>query len=252
MRRPARPSPSNAGPEAALVELPLIELLKSHGYAYLTPTALDALREDESEVILRPELETALVTLNGIAPEVARDLAARLISVGDNERWLGLLRGELSFKPPGVAQSAPVRLLDFDEPGRNRFVVTRQLRVLGRGVRKPDLVVFVNGLPLVVIECKSPLNPGQGTWDAVDQIRQYEAEIPRLFTTNLFNIRRCCPGPPGPRAAAGRAGATPGLASRRTSRAPWRRASTPCSSRRGCSTCSPTSSSSSATRTRAR
>ena len=68
MPRPSRPPPSSSGPEAALVELPLVELFKSHGYTSLSPADIDALREDESEVILRPELEAALVPSTGSRP----------------------------------------------------------------------------------------------------------------------------------------------------------------------------------------
>ena len=79
-------------------------------------------------------------------------------------------------------------VIDFDDLANNDFAVTRQLRVQGAVVRKPDLVVYVNGIPLVVIEAKSPISPSQNTFDAIDQVRSAEKEVPRLFHSNLFNI----------------------------------------------------------------
>ncbi len=78
--------------------------------------------------------------------------------------------------------------MDFDAPDNNHFAVTNQLRIAGSVVCKPDLLIYLNGIPVVVIEAKSPLSPGQGTFAAVSQILQYEENVPRLFAPNLFNI----------------------------------------------------------------
>jgi type I restriction enzyme R subunit len=106
----------------------------------------------------------------------------------DNERWLAVLRGEYSRKVSGEETHRTIRVVDFDNPANNHFAVTNQLKISGAKNCIPDLIVYLNGIPVVVIEAKSPLSPKQNTWDAVDQIRQYEANIPRLFAPNLFNI----------------------------------------------------------------
>ncbi len=72
-------------------------------------------------------------------------------------------------------------MIDFLEPANNRFTVTHHLRVKAETTRKPDIVIYVNGIPLVVIEAKSPSNVRDKTGEAFEQIKQYEAEIPRLF-----------------------------------------------------------------------
>ena len=175
--------------EYTLVERPILDALTTRwGYRYLHPSQHPTLRPRENEVLFLPLLVDALVRLNGIPRDVAEAIAQKLAGVDDNREWLDLLRGKLSHKVPGEDTHRTIRLLDFDDPTNNDFAVTNQLTIHGASVRRPDVIVYVNGLPLVVIEAKSPLNPGQNTFDAVDQIRLYEREIPRLFATNLFNI----------------------------------------------------------------
>ena len=89
---------------------------------------------------------------------------------------------------PGEETHQTIRLIDFDNIENNEFACTNQLRVQGEVVRKPDVVIYVNGIPLVVIEAKSPINPSQNAFDAIDQVHSAEKEVPRLFHSNLFNI----------------------------------------------------------------
>jgi hypothetical protein len=101
-------------------------------------------------------------------------------------RWLEVLRGQYSRSVPGQATKQTIRLVDFLEPANNRFVVASQVRVESQHPRIADLVVYVNGVPVVVIEAK---RAGAGKLhSAYEQIRQYEEQIPRLFLSNAFNI----------------------------------------------------------------
>ena len=175
--------------EYTLVEKPIIDgLVDHHGYRFIPPSQHPALRARENEVLFRPVLIAALMRLNGIPAEVATAIFHELSGITDNQRWLDVLRGNYSRKVPGEDTHRTIRLLDFDNVTNNDFAVTNQLRVVGEVTRKPDLVVYVNGIPLVVIEAKSPLNPGQNAFDAIDQVRSCERDTPRLFASNLFNI----------------------------------------------------------------
>ncbi|WP_205751333.1 type I restriction endonuclease [Brevundimonas sp. 'scallop'] len=80
-----------------------------------------------------------------------------LSTLSDNEEWQRRLRGAYSRRLKGEAKDRPVALIDFKRPDRNRYHVVRQFKVEAQRTRIADLVVFVNGIPLVVIEAKCPL-----------------------------------------------------------------------------------------------
>ena len=176
--------------EYTLVEKPIIELLTSeYGYHYIPPSQHDTFRGlRENEVFFTPLLIEALIRINDIDESTARAIASELHGLTDNERWLAILRGDFSRKVAGEETHRTIRVVDFENPANNHFAVTNQLKIAGAKNCIPDLIVYLNGIPVVVIEAKSPLSPSQNTWDAVDQIRQYETNIPRLFAPNLFNI----------------------------------------------------------------
>jgi type I restriction enzyme R subunit len=175
--------------EYTLVEKPILDRLTgSHGYRYIHPDEHPVLRPRENEVLFKPLLVAALVRINGIPKHTAEAIFNDLAGISDNQKWLDVLRGHYSRKIPGEETHRTIRVIDFDHPENNDFACTNQLRVQGEVVRKPDVVVYVNGIPLVVIEAKSPLSPSQNAFDAIDQIRSAEREVPRLFHSNLFNI----------------------------------------------------------------
>jgi type I restriction enzyme R subunit len=175
--------------EYTLVEKPIIGFLQGLGYTYLPPSRHPKLRGTrENEVLFRPLLIEALCRINGIGSEDARAITNDLARTTDNQSWISILRGKYSRKLPGDTKHRTIRVVDFNTLANNHFHITNQLRVQGEVVRKPDLVVYLNGIPIVVIEAKSPINPSQNTWDAVDQVCSAEREVPRLFHTNLFNI----------------------------------------------------------------
>lgn len=174
--------------ELSLVEMPILEFLeKTLGYLRLDADAAMALRIGENQVLLRSHLVNALTRINQIPEETAEAIASELFSKSSNEEWLALLRGNYSRTVPGKDGHQTIRIIDFDNPEANLFVVTNQLSVKGVSYRIADVVVYVNGIPLVVIEAKSSIGK-KDTWDAIEDIGVYEKEVPRLFVTNLFNI----------------------------------------------------------------
>ncbi|EJL53917.1 type I site-specific deoxyribonuclease, HsdR family [Rhizobium sp. CF122] len=176
------------GPEWHFAERPAMEHLQAMGYGFVPIAEHAGLRDGENQVIFRPQLIDALMRINGIDRASAEAAYGELATISDNETWLKVLRGDYARKVTGQETRQTLRVIDFLNPGNNRFSVTHQLRVKAENTRKPDVVVYVNGIPLVVIEAKSPLNVKDKTGEAFEQIRQYEQDIPRLFFSNVFNI----------------------------------------------------------------
>ena len=175
--------------EYTLVEKPLLEYVeKELGYTRLTEGAALQLRGGKkNRVILRDRLVAALVKLNNIPESAARSMASELEAVSDNEKWLRLLRSEYSKQLPGEKQHRPIKIIDLDNPLANDFIITNQLTVHGHSHRICDVAIYLNGIPLVIIEAKSAIGK-QDVFDAIDDIAVYESELPRLFQPNLFNI----------------------------------------------------------------
>lgn len=176
--------------EYTLVEKPIIEFLgaMTPAYRFIPSSQHPKLRARENEVLFKPLLIDALVRINEIPKATAEAVFNYLAGLTDNEKWLEVLRGNYSRKVPGEDTHRTIRVIDFDTIENNDFACTNQLRVKGEVVRKPDVVVYVNGIPLVVVEAKSPTNTSQTTFDTIDQVRSAEREVPRLFHSNLFNI----------------------------------------------------------------
>lgn len=194
----------NLGGEYGLAEVPVLDELVRLGYGYLPPAPgnprmkvdpsilrpgdNELAREGMNQVILRDELIAAVMRINDVPEEVARAAYHDLIALRDNEKWTERLRGAYSRNVPSRATKKTLELIDFRNPGNNTFTATHQLRVESQSPRRPDVVVYVNGIPLAVIEAKSPLTAKSKSGEAFDQIKQYERDIPRLFYSNLLNL----------------------------------------------------------------
>lgn len=176
------------GTEWRLAEKPTLEYLQSLGYSFVAPEEHATLRDGENQTIFRPHLIAALQKLNGISQTDAESAVAELIRKEDNEEWTEILRGDFSRIVEGQNTQKTIKLIDFHNPSNNHFAITHQLYVKAEKSRIPDVVVYVNGIPLVVIEAKSPANYKDKNGEAFEQIKQSERDIPRLFYTNAFNI----------------------------------------------------------------
>jgi type I restriction enzyme R subunit len=174
--------------EYRLAEKPALDALVAMGWQALSPAADLSMRVEENRVILKSVLIAALRDLNGIGEADAEAIYADLATLSDNEEWQRKLRGGYSRRLTGENRDSPIMLIDFKDASRNQFHVARQFRVAAQRPRVPDMVLFVNGIPLVVIEAKSPLKGTATGNEAFEQIKQYERDIPRLFYPNAFNI----------------------------------------------------------------
>lgn len=176
------------GMEWLLAEKPTIKCLEGMGYDWVTPESHSNLRDGDNQVLFRPHLVEAIKRINGISEADAKAAYADLVSVSDNEAWLSILRGNFSRIVQGKATRQTIRVVDFASPANNVLTVTHQFRIKAEKTRIPDVVIHLNGIPVVVIECKSPINHKDKTGEAFEQIWQYEQDIPRLFLSNCFNI----------------------------------------------------------------
>ena len=156
-------------------------------------------RTSYQDVILRGRLESAISRLNPTLPTSAADEAIRKVlnpqspSLVVNNRvfHLMLVNGvEVQYqKKDGGQASAPVRLIDFDNPENNDFVACNQFTVIEGNInRRPDVILFVNGLPLVVLEFKNPGADKPTLQHAFNQLQTYKTQIPSLFTYNELLI----------------------------------------------------------------
>jgi len=107
-----------------------------------------------------------------------------------NERFMDWLQNgiEVSFGDRGVQKATLVKLLDYECPENNSFVAANQWTFIEHAEKRPDLVIFINGMPLVVVEIKSPSREQTDVSAAYRQIRNYTHDIPTLFQYNAFVI----------------------------------------------------------------
>lgn len=176
------------GSEYRLAEKPCLDELQKLGYTYLKPESHATHRESDNLVILKPVFIQAIQTINNLDETTANDVYQDILRITDNEEFTKTLRGNYSRRISGKSTKQTIKLLDFQNTKKNTFTVTNQLYVRSQSPRIPDLVLFVNGIPLVVIEAKSPLAHNDKSGQAFDQIKQYERDIPRLFQSNLLNM----------------------------------------------------------------
>lgn len=176
------------GGEWTFAEKPVIDALKAIGYSFLDPKRHDENRDAQNHVIFKPLFTDAIKRINKIGDADAQAVYQELVSKSDNEEWTNILRGNYSRTVEGKATKQTIHLIDFMNPQNNTFTVTNQLYIKSEKPRIPDVLVYINGIPVVVIEAKSPLNYKNKTGEAFAQIKQYERDIPRLFSMNQFNI----------------------------------------------------------------
>ena len=184
----------------SVVETAALDWFEALGYERrlgmeIAPGEPRAERADYGEVVLRGRLRDALERLNPhLPPEAIADAFRRLTVVDgpsvvtrNHQLHRMLVDGvNVEFRrPDGSIGGAQVRVLDFDEPSNNDWLVVNQFTVVeNRRQRRPDVVVFVNGLPLAVLELKNAADANATIDGAFNQFQTYQSDIPTLFTYN--------------------------------------------------------------------
>ena len=190
----------------SVVEEAALAWLEALGYAVLHgPEIADsepgAERSDANyrDVVLDGRLHQALVRLNPDLPHKALEDACRKLMRSDAPSLVERNRAVHRMLVDGITveyrrkdgsiAGAQARVVDFDAPNNNDWLAVNQFTVAdGPHTRRPDVVLFVNGLPLAVIELKNPADENATVWSAFHQLQTYQAQIPALFATNAALI----------------------------------------------------------------
>lgn len=155
-----------------------------------------------NEVLLEDELQAALIRLNPEisnkpeqADEVIHKLRAILISVNHsglvkaNEEFFKWMSGEKTLPFGENNRHVPIRLIDFENLSQNSYIVTNQYRIHHRETKIPDVVLLINGLPVVVGEAKTPIRPSVSWLDGAHEVHAiYENAVPQLFVPNILSF----------------------------------------------------------------
>lgn len=183
-----------------------IETLQSLGWEYIhglaiAPGAESAERETFEQIILTGRLRRCIARLNPDIPESAREQAIQKVLriyspdlLHNNETFHQYLleKVRVPYQQDGYERSYEVALVDFNDPLNNEFLVVNQYTIVEKNLasggagqtKRPDILLFVNGIPLVVIELKNATDETATVRKAYEQIQTYKATIPSLFTYN--------------------------------------------------------------------
>ena len=175
------------------------EVRYSTQWQYQSPEKLD---RGVNEVLVEPELKAALLRLNPEisqvperAEEVIYKLRAIILSVNQvglvraNEEFFKWMTGEKTMPFGENNRHVPVRLIDFDDIGNNSYIATNQYRIHHRETKIPDIVLIINGLPVVIGEAKTPIRPSISWLDGAHEVHEvYENSVPALFVPNILSF----------------------------------------------------------------
>jgi type I restriction enzyme, R subunit len=186
-----------------IIEESAIEILQSQGWEYangkeISPEGLFCERENYSQIVLVNRLRNAIAKINPEIPIDAQEAAVQKVlriaspeMLHNNEEFHRLLveKVKIPYQQNGNERSHEVALIDFENTSNNQFSVVNQYTIIENNQNKrPDVLLFVNGLPLVVIELKNAASENANIKSAYQQIQTYKAIIPSLFTYNAICI----------------------------------------------------------------
>ncbi len=178
----------------ASYESSIIELFESMDYTHVYGP--DYVR-DEHSFLMEDQLRSSLEIINPFLPAAAIDEAIYKIKnyeagslVAKNRVFTDYLQNgvDVTYIDKGETKSTLVRLVDYGTPVMNSFIIANQWTVIEKETKRPDLVIFLNGIPVVVMELKSPKDDSVGIEDAYLQIRNYTHAIESFFIYNAFCV----------------------------------------------------------------
>jgi type I restriction enzyme, R subunit len=168
-------------------------------WIYRTP---EQINRGIKEVLVESEVREALIRINPeisqkpeLADEVVYKLRAILISVNQvglvraNEEFYEWLCGNKTMPFGKNNKHVPVRLIDFDNPSNNIYTVTNQFQIHHLETKIPDILLLINGIPVVVGEAKTPVRPSVSWLDGAHEVHDiYENSVPQLFVPNILSF----------------------------------------------------------------
>ena len=185
------------------IETFAIELLEKQGYQYvyapdIAPDSETPERAKFEDVLLLERLRKAVGRINPKIPADVREDAIKQIQrlnlpelIANNETFHRMLTGgiKVSYQKDGADRGDLVWLIDFNNTDNNEFLVANQFTVIENNVNKrTDIILFVNGLPLVIIELKNPVDENATVKSAFKQLQTYKQAIPGMFACNGFMV----------------------------------------------------------------
>lgn len=186
-----------------IIEKSAIQLLQEIGWEYahgreISPEGLFCERDSFGDVLLVARLQDAIKALNPDIPVDALETAIqKLLRISSTDllhnneifhRWL-VEKIKIPYQLDGYERSYEVQLVDFENPENNQFLAVNQLTIIENGNNKrPDVILYVNGIPLGVMELKNPAIENADILSAYKQIQTYKETIPSLFTYNSICI----------------------------------------------------------------
>jgi len=180
-----------------------LELLDTLGYDYkhgkiLEPEGAEPERQSFGDVLLKDRLTQALAQINPHIPLETRHQAQRDLQniasfdlIDNNETFHGYLTEGINvqYQRDGETKGEKLWLIDWDNPENNEFLAVNQFTVIEENHdRRPDIILFINGLPLVAIELKNAADAKANLQAAFNQLQTYKREIPSLFTYNALLV----------------------------------------------------------------
>ena len=169
------------------------EVIRGDDEDYL-PGGRLALRADFKDVVLIERLKTAVAVINPSLREAAREPAVKQVLRGESQKLVAdnesfhrmLVDGiDVAVQTNEGERFEKVWLFDFKNPRNNDFLAVNQFTVIENGVeRRPDVVLFINGIPLVVFELKNLAEERADIWTAYDQFQTYMQQLPLFFRYN--------------------------------------------------------------------
>tara|TARA_R110001592_G_scaffold237306_11_gene496386 strand:+ start:56001 stop:58967 length:2967 start_codon:yes stop_codon:yes gene_type:complete len=162
----------------------------------------DKLQRTVNEVLVESDLKAALIRLNpeitsnpDLADEVIYKLRAVLIAVNQvglvkaNEEFFKWMTGDKTMPFGENNRHVPIHIIDFENLSNNTYIVTSQYRIHHRETKIPDVVMMINGIPVVVGEAKTPIRPSVSWLDGAHEVHEiYENAVPQLFVPNILSF----------------------------------------------------------------
>ena len=186
------------------LEHTLIEWLQEQGYCYafgpdISPGGQDDERHDYGTVVLKNRLKQSLLRINGKLPVEAIDEAMRQVLhpqhptlIQNNHTFHKFITKGIDVQlrqPDGSYRTQKVWLSDQNNPENNEFLAVNQLTIIeNKHTRRPDVIIYINGLPIAVIELKNPTDENATIEAAYNQLETYKHQIPSLMAYNSFLI----------------------------------------------------------------
>ena len=169
--------------ELSTVERPIVEWLQKIGWEYARPEHLKRDAEEPFDLARLSEalkrLNPAIVNADEDVEKVINQLRRPLNDITGNREFFEWLKGERSLVLKPGEKARTIKLIDFESPERNACVVTNQFKFAGYENVRFDIVLMVNGIPLVAIEAKAPTREAIDYREAVKQILRYRSKLPR-------------------------------------------------------------------------